>query len=266
MKALLKIFVILAFLISPLRAAAVDVLVLPSDLLSTKENYYNFDEMSEIIANDIINNFKKTNGKISSPDLYDVRAKFNQNTEIKNSAEKSLETYKNTKKIDYEVFKNIGSTFSCNYILIVTSSAVTNKNSIKRGVWDVLETASDFDIMYPFRLETSVVLLNTDNNIVMWSNNYSIKLGNNNNYFKADDYLQAVSWLEKLKMYSHNIAAPSASQNITLRFFPKAIRPVDVEIEENSGGALKFDKNIPVKPKQNNKNNEEFFGDMIYGI
>ena len=59
MKILVKILVILMFVISPAYAADFDVLVLPADLILQKENYYNFDEMSVIIANDII---KKING------------------------------------------------------------------------------------------------------------------------------------------------------------------------------------------------------------
>ena len=266
MKAFVKILVILAFLISPVHAAAVDVLVLPADLLSTKENYYNFDEMSEIIANDIIKNFNRLNGKIKSPTLYDIREKLNSNKELKNSAQNALDEYKKTKKIDSGAFKNIGTNFSSNYIVLVTSSAVTNKNSVKRGVWEILEICSDFDIIYPFRLETSVVLLNTENNIVIWSNNYSMKLGDNGNVFTAKNYLQAAEWHEKLKMYSKDIAAPAASQNITLRFFPKAVRPIEIQTDTNSGGALKFDKKIPQQPKQKNQDNNEFYGDMIYGI
>ena len=58
MKLLIKILLVMILIISPAKAVSFDVLVLPTDLLSTKENYYNFNEMSEIISNDIIKNFK----------------------------------------------------------------------------------------------------------------------------------------------------------------------------------------------------------------
>ena len=61
MKILVKLFIIFCFLTVP--SYAHDILVLPADLLQTKENYYSFDEPSEIIANDIIKEFNKTNGK-----------------------------------------------------------------------------------------------------------------------------------------------------------------------------------------------------------
>ena len=59
MKILVKLFLILVFLISSVQAVSFDVLVLPADLFNSKENYYNFDEVSEIVANDIIYEFSK---------------------------------------------------------------------------------------------------------------------------------------------------------------------------------------------------------------
>lgn len=76
MKVLIKFVFIFILLITPVFAAGFDVLVLPVDLLQTKENYYSFDEASEVFANDIIGNFANTKGKIKSPDLYEVRQNY----------------------------------------------------------------------------------------------------------------------------------------------------------------------------------------------
>lgn len=256
MKILVKLFIILCFLITPVYAH--DILVLPADLLQTKENYYSFDEPSEIIANDIIKEFNKTNGKLKSFNLYDIKTKFNNNTLLKNA----LNKYKNN-TIDYDAFKNIGKDFGCNYILLVNSSVMTNKNSLRRSLWEVLETSTAFDITYPFRLETSTVLLDSANELVIWSNNYSSKLGKNSNEFSAQNIAEANAEYEKIKLYSQTVIAPSVSQNIMLRFFPKSIRPLQTEID-SSGGALKFERTIPEKP--NLKPRENFYGDMLYGI
>ena len=99
----------------------------------------------------------------------------------------------------------------------------------------------------------------------MWSNSYSAKLGANDNVFAAKNYAQANAELEKIKLYSKTVVAPSASQNIMLRFFPKAIRPIDKKFEEDNGGALRFERTIPEKPKGKD-NSEPFYGDMIFGI
>lgn len=262
MKILVKIILFLFFITTP--ALAIDVLVLPVDLTNTKENYYSFDEVSEIVSNDIIKEFKKSDGKITSPDLYTTKAKINADSDLKQTLENSLNKYKTSGTIDYKSFKAAADKLNCQYVLLVTGSAVTNKNSIKRGVWEILELSSAFDISYPFRLETSVVLLDTSNELVMWSNNYSTKLGKNNNTFTAKNYAQANAEYEKIKLYSETAVAPSASQNITLRFYPKSIRPIQQEIKEPSGGALRFDKNIPEKPKLRPR--DDFYGDTLFGI
>ena len=58
MKTFAKILLILALLTSFAQAITFDVLVLPADIFNTKENYYGFEEVSEIVANDIIKDFK----------------------------------------------------------------------------------------------------------------------------------------------------------------------------------------------------------------
>ena len=174
-----RILSILFLLTSVAQAVTFDVLVLPSDLFNTKENYYGFDEVSEIVANDLIKDFNSSNGKIKSPDLYDVRIKLNKSSDLKQSTNTLLKRYKDSNKLDYPSIKKVGNYFNCKSVLIVSSSVVTNKNSIKRSLWEILNISSVFDIYYPYRLETSIVLLDTVNDLVMWSNNYSTKIGTN---------------------------------------------------------------------------------------
>lgn len=269
MKLLAKIIIVFSLLSSCAFGITFDVLVLPADLLNTKNNYYGFEEVSEIVADDIIDDFNSSNGKIKSPDLYTVRAKLTQNQELKNLVNATLNKYKTTNKLDYDALKKISSNFNCKSTVIVSSSVLTNKNSLKRGLWEILEISSAMDISYPFRLETSVVLLDNVNDLVMWSNNYSTKIGANDNLFEAKNYAQANAEYEKIKLYSTSVIASSASQNIILRFFPRAIRPVEKKVEENTGGALKYERtNLPEtpRPQKNIEPKEEFYGDMIYGI
>lgn len=263
MKNLLKLFFVLCFLISAVHAASFEVLVLPVDIFNSKENYYNFDEVSEIVANDLINEFSKTKDKINSPDLYAVRTKFNQNQSLKQTTKNALDKYKRSGNIDYNAFKAVSNDFGCKNILLVSGSAVTNKNSLKRSVWEVLEVATTFNITYPYRMETSVVLLDTSNNIILWSNNYSSKLGANDNIFAAKNYAQANAEYEKVKMYSKKVIAPSASQNIVLRFFPKSVSPVQYN-SQDTGGALRYDtRRLPEMPKKEDTS-VPYTGDLLY--
>ena len=114
--------------------------------------------------------------------------------------------------------------------------------------------------------EKSYRVSGTVNDIVMWSNRYSTKIGTNTNTFEAKNYAQANEILSKVRLYSEKIAAKSASQNIILRFYPKTLRTINKEFDNSDGGALKFDRTIPQQPAKNESPDEEFFGDMIYGI
>ena len=265
MRILVKLVIIFSLLISSVQAVTFDVLVLPADLLNTKENYYGFDEVSEIFASDIIHNFNSSNGKMSSPNLYEVKNKLNQNNNLKNLTSTVLKKFNNSNSVDYKALKEISGSFSCNSVLLISSSVITNKNSLKRSIWEILEISTAFHILYPYRLDTSIVLIDTVNDIVLWSNHYSIKLGTNENSFEAKNYTQANEVLGKIRLYSENIIAKSVSQNIILRFFPKSVRTINKEINNSDGGALKFDKTIPRSPEESSQD-EQFFGDMIYGI
>lgn len=261
MKKILAILSILFFFCGVCFAAGYDVLVLPADLLNTKENYYNFDEASEIIANDIINNFNNTKGRIYSNDIYSVRAKlaqdFNQKTDLSNA----LTKYKNSGYVDFNILKKTGEFFNTKYIMLISSSVVTNKTSLKRSVWEVLEISTDCDIVYPYRLETAIVLLDLSNNSIIWSNNFSTKLGANDNIFAAKNYAQANGEYEKIKLYSYNIVAPSTAQNIALRFYPKTIKPIETKVED-TGGAMRYDKKLPEKPRL--RQSEPYTGDLLF--
>lgn len=262
MKFLIKIL-LLCILLLPVKTFAYDVLVLPADMLNTKENYYGFEEVSEIVTNDLIKSFNSTNGKIKSPDLYSVKSVLANNNSAKQIAQDALNKYKNANTIDYNAFKEIANMFNCQSLILVSSSVVTNKNSIKRSLWEVLEISTAFNTIYPYRLETSVVLLDTKNSIVMWSNNFSTKIGANDNIFAAKNYAQANGEYEKIKLYSKKIIAPSASQNIMLRFFPKSIKPVETEVKD-TGGAFRYDsRTIPEKPRRN-VSDIPYTGDMMF--
>ena len=263
MKILFKLLTVVFLLFSPAMAITFDVLVLPSDIFQIKENYYGFEEVSEIVSNDLIKNFNKSDGKIKSFDLYTVRALFDKNPNAKQQLQNALNKYKTSNSIDYQAFKEISNLFNCKSVILVSSSVMTNKNSLKRSLWEILEISSTFDITYPYRLETSVVLLDTVNSLVMWSNNYSTKIGANDNVFAAKNFAQANGEYEKIKLYSKTVVAPSASQNITLRFFPKTIKPYETEVKD-TGGALRYDaRTLPEKPRTK-ADDVPYTGDMLF--
>ena len=199
------------------------VLVLPVDLFSVCDNYYCFPEVSEIIAEDVINNFNKR-GKIVSPNLYDVRKKFAEDPALKASAVNTLNRYKNRNSVDFTSTKAVAKAFDAKSVLLI-NSLVTQQNS-KRNVWEVMEVSSAFEAYNSYTMETNVVLTDNVNDVVMWSGKYKKILGDNETRFWAVTSSQAASQLEKMKFYSRDIISKDIAQNITLRFYPKVTKPV----------------------------------------
>lgn len=228
MKLLSKIVVLLClFLGNCVSAEPFKVLVLPVDLFSVCENYYCFPEVSEIIANDVIDNFNKS-GKISSPNLYDVRKKISENPQIKTSAVTALNKYKNSGAIDFTSLKKLSQGFSANSILMVSSS-VGNRN-----IWEVMEVSSAFEAVSSYKLVINAVLTDNINDVVMWSGKYNKILGDNESRFWAKSSAAANSQLEKIRFYSRNIVSKNISQNVLLRFYPKTMKSVTPKAQEKT--------------------------------
>ncbi len=60
----------------------------------------------------------------------------------------------------------------------------------------------------------------------MWSGKYQRSLADNESRFWALTSSQAASKFEKLRFYSKDIVSKNISENITLRFYPKVVKPV----------------------------------------
>ena len=243
MKNILKIFVsiLLFFIISTPCCKAVEfkVLVLPTDLFSVCDNYFCFPEVSEIITEDVITNFSNYKN-INTIQLSDVRKIMQAKTELKNQTQEMLKNFKNTEKVDFQTLSKLAEEFGVKSILLITSSAKSDKSPNKRDLWEVLEVSSAFKTYYPYTLTTTAVLTDNVNNVIMWSRKYNRKVSDKDGYFTAQNQAQAASQLEKIKYYSKNNISQNISQNIHLRFFPKDVRTFTVNKKEAEQDQKRF--------------------------
>ena len=279
MKNLLRIFVILMLFVSPAQAIVTfNVVVLPADLFKVCANYYCFPEMSEIIAQDVIANFNAT-GRINSPSLYTVRKTLEANPAVKNYTNSVLTRYTNDKSLDFTALKYIAETFKAKSVLIISNDVPIDKAYVRRNVWEMLVLSTDFDISYPYSMETNAVLVDTYNGLVMWNGVYTKKITDNNDNFKAPNSSDAYAKLEYFRLYSRDILAKMISQNIYLRFFPKTIDPQPVvEDQKPEGAYFRFESNSSIPSTRNklleeekSKSREEnpvdnSYGELIFGI
>ena len=280
MKIFLKIFLVILGLSSALVAKAevtFNVVVLPVDLFKVCANYYCYPEVSNIIADDLIDNFNKT-GRINSPPLYYVRKALEANPVVKNYTSNVFTRFKNDKPLDYTALKAIGKVFRANSVLLISNDIPVDGAYANRNYWEMLVLSTNFGISYPYEMKTKVVLVDTVNDIAMWSNVYSKKVSDTNDTFSAPNASDAYAKLEYLKMYSKDILSKSISQNIYLRFFPRVIDPQplinsDTKPDESY---FRYESNTPkLRPKllEDTREKNDFgetiddnYGEVMFGI
>ena len=222
LKLLFTLFILFTSILK-VQAVQFDVLVLPTDILSVCDNYFCFPEVSEIIAEDVIQNLN-TYKNITAIDLSQVREKLSQDSDLKSTTQNMLNQFQNTDKIDFQALKQLSNAFGVKSVALISSYATTDKSQNRRDLWEMLEVSNAFKISYPVTLTTNAVLTDTVNNIVMWSSKYHKEVSDTNGYFLAQNQAQAASHLEKIKLYSKSNIAQNISQNFHLRFFPKEVR------------------------------------------
>lgn len=222
------------FVLSTTSAKAVqfDVLVIPTEIFGVCQNYFCFPEPSEIAANYVIDQLGKTKD-INVVKLSAVRAKLDNNQALRDETEAMLSTFEQTEKINYGTLKKLSTEFNVKSVIIISCYAITDRAEIRRNLWEVLEISSAFKITYPFDLTTTAVLVDTVNSTVMWSGKFSKTVSDSNGYFLALNQAQAASHLEKVRQYFRMFVAPSISQNVNLRFFPRTVRTFTVKGSQN---------------------------------
>ena len=280
MKNIFKIFlVILGLFISQCVNAEVtfNVVVLPVDLFKVCANYYCYPDISNIIAEDVIDSFNKT-GRINSPSLYYVRKTLEGNPTVKDSVNNVLAGFKNNKNLDFAALKSIGKAFNANSVLLISNDIPIEGAYARRNYWEMLVLSTNFGISYPYEMETKVVLVDTYNDLAMWSCVYKKKVSDQNNMLNAPNAADAYAKLEYLKMYSKDILAKSISQNIYLRFFPKVVDPLPLVKDDKPEGAyFRYESAPSLRPKlledTRPKKTDDFgeviddnYGEMLFGI
>ncbi len=228
------LFTLFVFAFSNLfvQAQEIELLILPSEIFNSAENFYGFESPSEIVASDVIKNLNNSKNIRALP-LNKVKEKLSSNNDLKNLASEVLNDYEKKSSIDFAVLKRIAQEFRVKSVVLISSYSTSDKSINKRGLWEILEVASAFEFSYPFELKTNAVLIDSVNDVIMWSGKYSKLVTDSSGKFIAKNQTQAFSQLEKIKNYSENNISKSISQGIYLRFYPKEVRNISFGTEEN---------------------------------
>lgn len=262
------IFILSLFINSAANAMSFNVVVLPVDLMNVCDNYYCYPEMSEIIANDLIQYFNST-AKVNSPSIIEVRRRLAANASYRAPLQTALNKYRSTSQINFPVYKKVADLFNAKSILLVSNTVPVENAYVKRNVWEILELSTALNFSYPYFMETESVLLDTVNDLVMWSGSYSKKISDSNGNFSAPGASKSYSVYGYLQFYSKDIISKTIGENVVLRFFPKAINPVvNPNNVKPTGEFLRYESNTPIinKRPERKELDPEQFGELIFGI
>ncbi len=248
----MKKFLVIFLMLIGLTASAKEekVFVLPL-FMTDGQNYnaYGFETASEIVADDIIQNFL-VGDKVNSMRLEEAKALVSADSDLKLVREK----YCKTGLIDFDKVAKVSKKSLLDKTLLVISY-VKDKNNSKFEVWDVLKLASDFSIDYPYVLTTTVLLVDNQDGVALWQKSYDLNLASGKKPFNAKNFSQATMQYEKIRSYSKNVVSRDVEQNLVLRLNHKSIdfAPAAKGTSTSEEGiGLKYykKKGIPVKITQ----------------
>ena len=165
---------ILLMLIMPCYALkSFKVLVIPSNLFEDYTNYMIYSKSDELIANDIVNIYKK-NAIMSAPSVSYVKEVLNQpqNIKLKKSTVKLLNNYKTNYSINFSDVQKLSSKFNINNVLLITTTMDAQNYFMRRTFWDFVNIPGATTIDPAYRLSTQVTLIDANNQIILWQQNF----------------------------------------------------------------------------------------------
>jgi hypothetical protein len=171
---------------------------------------------------------------VTAPELSTVRANLYSNSSLKYSTEKVLSQFAKDDKIDFNSLQAIAKFFDAKSVLLINSYALNDKMITRGNLWKMLEISSAFQIRYPLYLNTSAILTDCVNDLIMWSGKYSKDVSDSDGYFSALGQIQAYSQLEKIKQYSKINISQNIAQGVFTRFFPRDVRTFNVSNKSNN--------------------------------
>lgn len=223
-------------------AKAPDVFVLPLFMTNAQTvNVYDFETVSEIVANELMQNFNRSK-KIVSDDWETVKAVYQNDFEIGQIAQ----NYRNKGLIDFDRLVNATKKIPADYVLL-TIAYVADKNQQMLEAWDVMNLSSDFGVGLDYDLTTKVILVDKMDGVVVWQKTYVAPLSSGNKPFWAKNYSQAVEQYQKISSYLKNIVAKDVEHNLILKFYPRQIdfaKNIDKSQVTQEGVGLKYYKKM----------------------
>lgn len=225
MRDLFKILVVgIALVITPLvNAEEYRLLVIPDNIVNENDavDSYIYNATSEFFANEVVNIINNTDF-IKAPTVSETRYL------IKNSPENIIPVrnltykYKTSYNIDFLTLKKIAQKNNAKYVLLITSSIDSENYILRRTTWDVLNIPGASVIDPAYKISTYATLINTDNNLILWSDTFYKTISVIENRIITRGPSPQTEQLQKIRDYSR-ILCPEIAQNVQEKILPPEV-------------------------------------------
>lgn len=238
----MRILVLLLFfacVMSPVGAVE-RVGVLYDSIIQETSPYTAYTTTPPFLAQDIMDSLRENKG-LSVVPLTQVRSKLAQGG-INSRDVANLRNIKYGYDLDFVFLKKISKALSARYLVVVVQSVEMERDFLKNTAWNVLNIAG-FDTVNPtHRVNIYAVLVDTQNESVLWEEMYAKNIRNNK--FKNLDAELAGNWegMMRLKQYSKYVS-PEIAVNVGLALAPEGVTP-EVYVNKMENVALKINKKV----------------------
>ena len=219
MRDLIKLFLIgavLFFIPFTYAAEKKTVLILPDNVVTEDAalDSYIYNQTAEFFSNEIITLLNKTD-YIKCPTVSDERSLLKSTPSFMIPARDLTNRFKSTYNIDYNKLTKVAKVTKSRYVLLLTSTLDAENYILRRTLWDFLNIAGATVVDPAYKINTYAVLVDTQNNSVLWSNTFYKTISAVESRILTRGPSPQTQQLEKIRDYSRMLS-PEIAQNVQL--------------------------------------------------
>lgn len=198
------------------------VVVIPDNIVTENEaiDSYIYNATSEFFANEVINILNGTDF-IKSPTVSEERKLLKSNPSAMIPARNLTNKFKTSYNIDYVQLKKVANVSQARYVLMLTTAVDSENYILRRTVWDFMNVPGATVIDPAYKLNTYAVLVDTQNNRVLWSNTFYKTISTVEGRIITRGPSPQTEQLQKIRDYSRMLC-PEIAQNVQLKVLPPA--------------------------------------------
>ena len=225
MRDLLKILAAgIVILFSPfVMAEQYKVVVLPDNIVTENValDSYIYNVAAEFFANEVVNLLNQTD-YIKAPTVSEERALLKSSPYLYNPAKAMSNKFKTSYNIDFVQLKKIANKSQARYALLITSYLDSENYILRRTLWDFLNIPGATVVDPAYKICTYAVLVDTQNNSVLWSNTFYKTISVVENRIITRGPSPQTEQLQKIRDYSRMLC-PEIAQSVQKSILPPSV-------------------------------------------